>query len=73
VFNTTVAFLTRVTDDVRRQVTSFGEQHSVDTVIQHTIAHSWNHIGELRLTRSLLGFADPMTPPRDVDSSMALG
>jgi hypothetical protein len=32
--------------------------------IQHTIAHSWNHTGELRMTKSMLGFPDPSGPAR---------
>jgi hypothetical protein len=32
--------------------------------IQHAIAHSWNHTGELRMTKSMLGFADPTGPAR---------
>lgn len=31
--------------------------------LQHTISHSWNHIGELRVIKSLLGFVDPTKPP----------
>jgi DinB superfamily len=32
--------------------------------LQHTVAHSWNHIGEMRMTKSMIGFPDPTTPPR---------
>ena len=32
--------------------------------LQHTVAHSWNHIGEIRMTKSMIGFHDPTTPPR---------
>jgi hypothetical protein len=32
--------------------------------LQHTIAHSWNHTGELRMTKSMLGFDDPSGPRR---------
>ena len=32
--------------------------------IQHTVAHSWNHTGELRMTKSMLGYPDPSGPQR---------
>jgi hypothetical protein len=32
--------------------------------VQHIVAHSWNHTGELRMTKSMLGFPDPTGPKR---------
>jgi hypothetical protein len=42
---------------LRDQPTTSGER------MQHTAAHSWNHIGEIRMTKTMLGFLDPTTPP----------
>jgi hypothetical protein len=33
--------------------------------MQHIVGHSWTHIGEIRMTKSMLGFPDPTTPPRN--------
>lgn len=30
--------------------------------LQHAIAHGWNHTGEFRMTKSMLGFDDPTGP-----------
>lgn len=30
--------------------------------LQHTISHSWSHIGELRFAKGMLGFHDPSYP-----------
>ena len=30
--------------------------------IQHTIAHCWNHIGEMRYAKGMLGMSDPSYP-----------
>ncbi len=37
---------------------------TVGARMQHAVAHSFQHIGEIMLSRGLLGFADPTTPPR---------
>ena len=30
--------------------------------IQHTIGHCWNHIGEMRYAKGMLGMSDPLLP-----------
>jgi hypothetical protein len=41
-----------------------GQPSTTGARVQHIIGHSWNHTGELRMTKSMLGFHDPTTPPR---------
>jgi hypothetical protein len=47
-----------------REITVRKQPSSPSLRLQHVVAHSWNHIGELRMTKGMLGFADPTTPPR---------
>ena len=51
-------------EDLQRAFELRGEPTSVAGRLQHVVAHSWNHIGEIRLTKGLLGYPDPTTPPR---------
>lgn len=61
----TLAYLRDASDDeLAREVKFLDQTTTTGARLQHTVGHSWNHIGELRMTKSLLGFADPTTPPR---------
>jgi len=61
----THAYLDDATDEeLAREVMALGNPVSVGSRLQHTVSHSWNHIGEIRMTKSMLGFQDPTTPPR---------
>ena len=51
-------------EELARGITAMGQPATTGARVQHIVAHSWNHIGELRMTRSMLGFHDPTTPPR---------
>jgi uncharacterized damage-inducible protein DinB len=48
---------------MERPGSSMGE-YTPAARIQHTIAHSWNHTGEFRMTKSMLGYPDPTGPTR---------
>ncbi|MGH9175692.1 MAG: DinB family protein, partial [Vicinamibacterales bacterium] len=62
----TLAYLNDASDEeLSRPITVSGQPTTTGARIQHTIGHSWNHTGELRMTKSMLGFHDPTTPPRD--------
>lgn len=61
----TRAWLSSATDaDLERPITLRDQPTTPGARLQHTAAHSWNHIGEIRLTKTLLGMSDPTTPPR---------
>ena len=61
----TLTYLNDANDEeLARELTALGQQTTTGARVQHLIAHSWNHIGELRMTKSMLGFHDPTTPPR---------
>lgn len=63
----TVDYLATANDaELRREIRLPQQEQPVSPALrlQHTIAHSWNHIGELRMTKSMLGFPDPSTPRR---------
>lgn len=51
--------------DIEREVRFRDNMVTVGARLQHTVAHCWNHTGELRMTKSMLGFHDPTTPPRE--------
>ncbi|HYI14406.1 MAG TPA: DinB family protein [Thermomicrobiales bacterium] len=51
-------------EELAREITAMGQPSTTGSRVQHIIGHSWNHIGELRMTKSMLGFHDPTTPPR---------
>jgi|GEM_PF-2773460 len=51
-------------EELNREIVAMGGPTTTGARIQHVIAHSLNHIGELRMTKSMLGFHDPTTPPR---------
>lgn len=66
VLTETLAYLNDANDEeLNRGITAMGQPSTTGARIQHIIAHSWNHTGELRMTKSLLGFHDPTTPPRE--------
>ncbi|HUG16144.1 MAG TPA: DinB family protein [Thermomicrobiales bacterium] len=50
--------------ELTRETTFMGQPSSTGLRAQHVVAHSWNHIGEMRLSKGLLGFADATTPAR---------
>lgn len=59
------AYLTNASDDELNRAIKFRDTDTTTAArMQHTVAHSWNHIGEIRMTKSMLGFADPTTPAR---------
>lgn len=61
----TRAYLSTATlDDLSREFPLRGQPTTVAARLQHTIGHSWNHIGEIRMTKGMLGYPDPTTPPR---------
>lgn len=61
----TSAYLANASDDeLSRDIQASGQPSTPAKRLEHTIGHSWNHIGELRMTKSLLGFHDPSTPKR---------
>ncbi len=61
----TRAYLTQATDDeLQRELSVGGQPATVAARLQHTVAHSWNHVGEIRMTKSMIGYPDPSTPPR---------
>ncbi len=63
--NETCAYLTDANDDeLNRTIKVRDEDSTPELRIQHTLGHSWNHIGEIRMTKSMLGFLDPTTPER---------
>ena len=51
-------------EELNREIVAMGAPTTTGARLQHIIAHSCNHIGELRMTKSMLGFHDPTTPPR---------
>jgi len=61
----TRAYLADASDEELRRETSFmGQPSSTGLRVQHIAAHSWNHIGEMRMTKGMLGYPDPTTPAR---------
>jgi hypothetical protein len=61
----TRAYLNDASDDELNRPIKFRDQDVTPGLrVQHIIAHSWNHIGELRMTKSMLGYPDPTTPAR---------
>ncbi len=61
----TMAYLNDANDEeLQRGIAATGQPTTTGARIQHIIAHSWNHVGELRMTKSMLGFHDPTPPPR---------
>jgi hypothetical protein len=63
--NETRAYLQSASDDeLMREIEVAGAPATTGARIQHTVAHSWNHIGEMRMTKSMIGIPDPTTPPR---------
>lgn len=61
----TLSYLNDANDEeLARGITALGQPSTTGARVQHAIAHSWNHTGELRMTKSMLGFHDPTTPPR---------
>jgi hypothetical protein len=61
----TRAYLSAASDDeLRREIMLRDQSTTTGARMQHTAAHSWNHIGEIRLTKTMLGFQDPTTPSR---------
>ena len=62
----TLSYLNDANDEeLARDITAMGQPTTTGARIQHLVGHSWNHIGELRMTKSMLGFHDPTTPPRE--------
>ncbi len=62
----TTEYLNSASDEeLSREISAMGQSTTTGARIQHTIAHTWNHVGEIRLTKSMLGFPDPATPPRN--------
>jgi hypothetical protein len=60
----TRAYLQSATDaELERTIMLRDQPTTTGARMQHTAAHSWNHIGEIRMTRTMLGFPDPTTPP----------
>jgi hypothetical protein len=51
-------------DELSREVVAVGQPSTTGARVQHIVAHSWNHIGEMRLSKCLLGYLEPTTPPR---------
>jgi hypothetical protein len=61
----TLQYLNDASDEeLAREVVAMGQPSTTGARVQHIIGHSWNHTGELRMTKSMLGFHDPTTPPR---------
>lgn len=61
----TRAYLSNASDaELQREISFLGQASSTGARAQHIVAHSWNHIGEMRLSKGLLGYPDPTTPPR---------
>lgn len=61
----TRAYLEQASDtELQREIQFMGQPTTTGARLQHLIAHSWNHIGEMRMSKSVLGFPDPTTPPR---------
>jgi hypothetical protein len=61
----TRAYLNDANDDELNRIIKFREQDTTTGArVQHTIGHSWNHIGEIRMTKSMIGYLDPTTPAR---------
>jgi hypothetical protein len=50
--------------ELQREIKFRDDPSTPSLRLQHVVAHSWNHVGELRMTKSMLGFHDPTTPPR---------
>jgi hypothetical protein len=61
----TMRYLNDASDEeLHREIVAIGNPTTTGARVQHIIGHSWNHIGELRMTKSMLGFHDPTTPAR---------
>lgn len=61
----TNAYLSEATDEeLQRELPLRDQTTTVAARLQHTVSHSWNHVGEIRMTKSMLGYPDPTTPPR---------
>jgi uncharacterized damage-inducible protein DinB len=65
VFEETQAYLEKADDAELHREFAFRDITVTPAArMQHVVGHSWNHIGEIRMTKSMLGFPDPTTPPR---------
>lgn len=61
----TQAYLAASPDtEINREFAFRDQTTTVAARLQHTVSHSWNHIGEIRMTKGMLGYPDPTTPPR---------
>ncbi|MEZ4521441.1 MAG: DinB family protein [Thermomicrobiales bacterium] len=51
--------------ELHREIEREGQQTETPAArIQHTIGHCWNHIGEMRYAKGMLGMSDPSYPGR---------
>lgn len=50
--------------DLAREIIFLGSATTVGSRLSHAVTHAWNHVGELRMTKGLLGIPDPTRPPR---------
>jgi hypothetical protein len=51
-------------DELKRETTFLGQPSSTGMRVQHIVAHSWNHVGEMRMSKGMLGYPDATTPAR---------
>ncbi len=60
----TTAYLGAASDaDLHREIERSGQPTETPAKrIQHTIGHCWNHIGEMRYAKGMLGMNDPSYP-----------
>jgi len=61
----TRSYLSDANDDELNRTFKFRDADATPAGrLQHTLGHCWNHIGEIRMTKSMLGYPDPTTPTR---------